>query len=122
MEREGERTPRERRRWSDAERRAVVASSYAPGMSVSKASRLHNVNANQIFTWRRRLREAGHLLPSPDAPAFAVVDLVRSATPAEPAPGGAMEIETLDGVRVRVWADVDGSALSRVLAAIRAVG
>jgi hypothetical protein len=34
--------------------------------------------------------------------------------------GSCMEIDLASGARVRVWADVDGEALRRVLAAARA--
>ncbi len=43
---------RRRRNWSDADRRRIVERSYEPGMSVSKASREFDINANQIFSKR----------------------------------------------------------------------
>ena len=35
-----------RRRWSEAEKRRVVAESYQPGVSVSLVARRNDVNAN----------------------------------------------------------------------------
>ena len=58
-----------RRRWSEAQKRQIVAESREPGVSVSVVARRYNVNANQVFTWRRQYREpegnaeAGRLVP-----------------------------------------------------------
>ena len=50
-----------RRRWSEAEKRRIVAESYQPGVSVSVVARRNDVNANLVFNWRRRFRERGGL-------------------------------------------------------------
>ena len=42
-----------RRRWSPAEKMAMVRETYAPGMSVSLVARRHGVNPNQLFQWRK---------------------------------------------------------------------
>ena len=42
-----------RRFWSEEEKRRIVARTYAPGVSVSKAGRRYDVNANPIFKWLR---------------------------------------------------------------------
>ena len=53
-----------RRRWSEAEKRRIVAESYQPGVSVSVAvARRNDVNANLVFNWRRQYREAGGFVP-----------------------------------------------------------
>ena len=61
------RVRRRRRRWSEARKRRIVAESYQPGISVSVVARRHDVNANQVFTWRRQYRElaqaAGGFVP-----------------------------------------------------------
>ena len=41
-----------RRRWSEAEKRRIVAESYQPGVSVSVVARRNDVNANLVFNWR----------------------------------------------------------------------
>ena len=51
--------PRPRRHWSAAKKRRIVAETYEPGASVSVVARRHDVNANQVFTWRRQFREGG---------------------------------------------------------------
>ncbi|SDR49864.1 Transposase [Rhizobiales bacterium GAS113] len=45
---------RQRRRWSESLKRQIVAESLAPAASVSVVARRHDINANQLFTWRRR--------------------------------------------------------------------
>ena len=112
---------RRRRRWSEARKRRIVAESYQPGVSVSMVARRYDVNANQVFTWRRHYRElaraAGGFVP-------VVVSLTEGAEPAkllpvppdiEPSASGRIEIALADGSRVTVDRDVDAAALSRVL-------
>ena len=43
---------RRRRIWSDEEKRRIVAETFKPA-SVSIVARRHDLNANQLFTWRR---------------------------------------------------------------------
>ena len=49
-----------RRFRSKQERRAIVEETLKPGSSVSLVARAHDVNANQVFKWRRQYRD-GHL-------------------------------------------------------------
>ena len=61
-------TGRGNRSWPEALKREIVAASYAPGSSVSKVARHYDVNANQVFSWRKRYREdwrvsAGAIIP-----------------------------------------------------------
>ena len=46
-----------RRRWSEADKRRIVAESYQLGASVVLAARRNAVNANLVFNWRRQYRE-----------------------------------------------------------------
>jgi transposase len=46
-----------KRRRSVRERREIVAETLLPGASVSRVARRHDVNANQVFHWRRLYRE-----------------------------------------------------------------
>ena len=50
-----------RRRWSEAEKRRIVAESYQPGVSVALVARRNDLNANLVFNWRRKFRERGGL-------------------------------------------------------------
>lgn len=46
--------PERRRRRTPQEKIAIVQQTMEPGMTVSHVARLHGVNANQVFTWRRQ--------------------------------------------------------------------
>lgn len=45
--------PERRRRWAPAEKLAMVAETYEPGVTVSLVARRHGVAPNQLFSWRR---------------------------------------------------------------------
>ena len=47
---------RRRRRWSEAQKRQIVAETHEPGVSVPMVAQRYNLNANQIFRWRRLFR------------------------------------------------------------------
>ncbi len=106
-----------RRRWSEAEKRRIVAESYQPGVSVSVVARRNDVNANLVFNWRRRFREQGGFVPvvvEPDRMLPPPPDADTGAVPTT----GRMEIALSDGSRVIVDREVDGAALGRVLSAL----
>lgn len=42
-----------RRRWSAAEKVAMVRETYEAGMTVSLVARKHGINPNQLFHWRK---------------------------------------------------------------------
>ena len=46
---------RKRRQWPEALKRGIVAETLEPGSSVSIVARRHDVNANQLFKWRREM-------------------------------------------------------------------
>src|SRR5438477_2340475 len=48
---------RGRRYRSKEERRQIVEETFKRGASVSRVARAHDVNANQVFKWRRHYRE-----------------------------------------------------------------
>ena len=95
------------------------AQSLAPGASVSKVAQRYGVNANLLFTWRRHEAEAVtsgtpepvKLLPVTVADAEAP----RAAPVAASGPAGRMEIVLGGGERIIVGADVDSTALARVV-------
>lgn len=80
-----------RRRWPDALKRELVAATLEPGASVSIVARRHDLNANQLFKWRRRFAEparppAVKLLPVQIGPTLPPEPLAETAATA---PGGA---------------------------------
>src|SRR5260221_12102287 len=48
-----------RRRWPEALKRRIVGESLVPGASASVGARRYDVNANQLFRWRREHEAAG---------------------------------------------------------------
>jgi transposase len=67
--------PARRRRWSEEQKRAVVAAAFAPGAIVSEVARRADVRPGQIYRWRQELRGGG--------PRFAAV-VVTAAADCEP--------------------------------------
>ena len=105
---------RRHRSWPEALKREIVAASLAPGSSVSIVARRYDVNANQVFAWRKRYRGVA---TEPAALRLMPVT-VTPDRPVEPAPALArelIEIELAGGYRVRVGNGVKASALRRVL-------
>ena len=107
---------RRNKRWPEALKREIVAATRVPGASVSKVARQYDVNANQVFAWRRRfLAEAKSAMP-------VLVPVTITPEPDEkPAPAVAdtIEIEVGGDCRVRVGSNFDGRALKRVLDVLR---
>lgn len=46
-----------RKRRTPQEKIAIVQQSLEPGMTVSHVARLHNLNANQVFLWRKQYQD-----------------------------------------------------------------
>ncbi len=110
--------PRARRRWPVAEKRRIVLESLEAGASVSVVARRHDVNANQVFAWRK-LYWDGLLGGGGLVPVRIVADGPAPLAPSPSIGAGRMSIELGCGARV-VDAGVDASALSRVLIALAA--
>jgi transposase len=108
-----------RRRWPRAEKARIVAESYAPGASATAVAVRHGLHRNQIFAWRRQLRNHAALVGA----AAAEFVPVRLASPAET--GAAMmasssRIEVIAaGLTIRLGAGFDGGDLQRVLQIVR---
>jgi transposase len=114
-----------RRQFSAEFKRHLVDLTLAPGASVAGVALAHQLNANQLFKWRRRLLPQPALPTPPVAPLLPVAVLpapeptVRPERAVAPASGGAIEIE-LAGARVRVTGEVDAAARRTVLTHLRA--
>jgi len=100
-----------RRRRSMEEKRRIVEETMRPGASAARVARRHDVNANQVFYWRKKYREgrlgessSGKLLPVTLAD-----DSLRKSGRVGYAPGpsaGWMEIKLAKGT-LRVAGDID---------------
>jgi len=122
---------RRRRRWSEAQKRQIVAETHEPGVSVPMVAQRYNLNANQIFRWRRLFREldrvggSGRFVPvvveaAPgQEPAAATISPPSESVVVEGQPAtGRMEIVLAGDRRVIVDQAVDGPALARVIAVL----
>ena len=108
-----------RRRWPRSEKARIVAESYAPGVSATAVAVRHGLHRNQIFAWRRQLRNHAALV-GVGAPEFIAV---RLASPAETGPaimGNSTRIEVIAaGLTIRLGTGFDTGDLRRVLQIVR---
>jgi transposase len=100
----------------------MIAETLEPGASVSKVAHRHGVNANLLFTWRRQESKRA---PSGEGELIKLVPVTVMATEAPPPVPiatpesiGRMEIVLAGGERIIVSADVDATALARVVRAL----
>jgi transposase len=111
---------RRNRSWPAALKREIVEAALAPGASVSVVARRYDVNANQVFGWRKLYRD-GSLAPVDAAAALMMVPVTITADQGDGVvPGAAdkIEIELAGKYRIRVGSGVDAQALRRVLDAL----
>jgi transposase len=100
-----------RRRWSEAEKEQLVATSLEPGASVSALARGAGIHPSQLYGWRRQLRARSPIGFSPVqiAPEMASTSLTGC---------GAIEIEFASGARMRVTGAVDPATLRAAVATL----
>ena len=111
-------TGKRNRSWPEALKREIVAASLASGSSVSKVARHYDVNANQVFGWRKRYRDASRAPAVLSAPQLipVLVTADPDAVAAQPSTvAETIEIDLAGKYRVRVGIGVEAEALRRVL-------
>ena len=130
---------KERRRWSEDDKRALVAETFVEGETVHGVARRHSVSSSMLFSWRKQYREA---LGFPAAVTTAAMprstpDLIRgiavrgfapvaitppapcpSPPPASPSSVPTIELEIRRGARVRLLGAVDPDLAVAVMKAI----
>jgi transposase len=113
------------------EKAHIVAGIGTPGISVAEVARRHEVNANQVFAWRRPA-DQGLLRPSGSDKEVKLLPVkvsgeregrVREGRPLSSSDRagseGRIEITLADGVRVVVCGPVTGERTAQLLAALR---
>jgi transposase len=109
-----------RRQWSEALKRRIVAESMEPGASVSIVARRHDVNANQLFKWRREM--APEQTPG-SAQSVAMLPVEIAPEAGEPRPrarrSGTIEITFSGGARACVRGEVSPETLRQVIGLLR---
>ena len=120
-----------RRKWSDEDKARIVAEIVASGESVCAVARRHGLSPQQLFGWRRQLREAAARHSEAEELQFvpAVVDVGASAPAASPAAQsprckaepdvGMIEVE-VDGVTIRVGRGADAKTIAAIVQALKA--
>ena len=108
--------PERRRRWSDEQKRAIVAESLAPGAVVSEVARRADVGPGQIYRWRKEFRAVADgfaqvLLAPPDAAAVIAAGGTACGEPA-------IEVEFTGKVRVRIPGSVRADLAAAVVKAL----
>ena len=104
-----------RRRWPEALKRQLVAETFEPGASVSIVARRHDVNANQLFGWRRRFAGSARV------PGVELLPIEIGPEPVAPVAQplvGSIEIALSGGVRVKIRGAVDPAAVTAAVAAV----
>jgi transposase len=119
-----------RQRHPIEQKRRIVEETHVRGASVATVARRHQVNANQVFTWRQLYRqglleekaagEAAEMLPvKVTTPTVLPSEHPRGRPPRSTqrrCPPGCIEIELPSGACVRVHGPVDRGALKHVVA------
>jgi transposase len=117
-----------RRTWRDEDKARIVAEIGTSGDSVCAVARRHGLSPQQLFGWRRQLRESEAGRSGADGLQFvpAVVDVGsspvrqrRAARGKVETSAGAIEVE-IDGVTIRVGRGADAKTLMTVLRALKA--
>jgi transposase len=104
-----------RRRWSAAEKAAIVAESLAPGVVASTVALRHGLHRNQLYMWRRELRSDALTNRGIAMPDFVpIVPERRSASGA-----AAIELE-IGGAVLRTDAGVDLAFLGKIIRLLKA--
>jgi transposase len=124
-----------RRKWTAAEKAALLAEVEAEGGRVSIVARRHGISDSLLYNWRSAWKAAVSMR-SPEPVEFVPIGMIAQASdegpamttmPEPPALSGScredrvgvIEIELANGTRVRVDAFVNEKALSRVLRAMK---
>jgi len=107
--------PERRRRWSEEQKRAIVAASLARGAVISEVARRADVHPSQLYRWRHELRAVADgfaaVLIAPTEPATPVADTAACSAPA-------IEVEFAGKVRVRIPGSVPAGLAAAVVRAL----
>jgi|SRR5580692_8214923 transposase len=104
---------RAKRRYRSAEeRRAIVEETLSAGASVSRVARRHDVNANQLFCWRKLYRE-GRLGTGPALLPVKISAKEGASTSSLPS-SGTIEIKVAKGL-IRISGEIDPTVLRLAL-------
>jgi transposase len=102
--------PERRRRWSDEEKRAVVAAAFAPGAIVTQVARRADVCASQLYRWRRELRQGSN--------GFTELIVMADGAAPEARSMAAVEIDFTGVAHVRIPASIPAELAAAIVTAL----
>ena len=116
--------PERRRRWSEEERLQILSEAFAPGACVAEVCRRHDISSALIYTWRRKLRDAGAAqeASAPEAlpaPVFAEALIDGDAAVANTIEHPALIIDLPRGKRLSVFAAASPALVAAALKGLR---
>ncbi|WGF90831.1 IS66-like element accessory protein TnpA [Marinivivus vitaminiproducens] len=108
---------RNRKTWSDDEKRLICGQTRRPGISVSQVARRYDVNANLVFKWLRDVRFAPDEVGKDEARFLPVEIIGARGDERSVAPGteSRIAIELAGGHCLRVSGAYDPDALVRLI-------
>ncbi|WP_316225040.1 IS66-like element accessory protein TnpA [Bradyrhizobium sp. SZCCHNR1082] len=121
-----------RRQFSADDKARFVEETLAPGAVVSEVARRHGLSPQQLFTWRRQMRQPVAIPVAPEPQTFVPAVVTPSSTPPERSPrqrrrlrkmpegenSGIIELE-INGVAVRVGRGTDAATVAAVIHALK---
>jgi transposase len=113
-------SPRKRgpyRQHSTEFKRAIVAKSLVEGTSVSRLAREFNINANQVFTWRRQFADMKGAVAEESCVLLPVtVDNSANSAVERTSPASGVISLTVGSAQLRLEGTADTATLAQVLA------
>lgn len=120
-----------RRKWSDEDKARIVAEIVSSGDSVCSVARRYGLSPQQLFGWRRQLRETagGHpearevqfvpAIVDAEVPAPTVDRRQKALRCKAKAAAGIIEIE-VDGITIRAGRGADATMIASIVRALKA--
>ena len=107
-----------RRRWTEAQKAAIVAESLVAGAVARHVALRHGLHPHQLYVWRRTLARDGDAGGAAAGCSFVPVALSQPEGGRTSVPAGGVEIE-VGGVVVRVGPGVEMNLLRAVLGVVK---
>lgn len=110
-------SPRGKRNWTPEARARIIAESLEPGVNVSAVARKHGMYPQQLYTWRRGLRERAEAMSF--VPAMVERGNVSELSGAAVPPVSGQIVIELGNLSIRIPSDVSADHIERVLLAVQ---
>jgi transposase len=114
-----------RRSWSLAEKRAILDEMAVPGAIVMEVARRHGIAQSLLYRWRTDAAAAAAKLKPPRVFVPVAIEAPLALPPGHsssmPALATIIEIDLVGGRTVRVTADIDAAALTRIVATLESL-